>query len=116
MVPFRCDGCAMRFKLDHDIEPFVCGSCSAVLCPLCAEDGCCRPVDPGVPPCAECLGSGLVDVAGDCICCGGLGVVEVYGLGRDCRTCGGAGWLSCSLCDSCGGYGYPARGLQRRSA
>ena len=116
MIRHRCDGCGRRFLLCTELDPFLCVDCSAILCPLCAEDGCCRAVLPG-PACADCFGYGLLDIPGECWSCDGLGVVERNGLARECPTCGGSTWLTASLCGACGGYGHPqARGVNRRSA
>lgn len=104
MIRHHCDGCLRRFALDVELEPFVCEACSHVLCPLCAEDGCCRAVRPGDAPCPSCV-EGLVEVAGECMSCGGLGCYMENGAARECRVCAGECWLDVTLCDRCGGYG-----------
>lgn len=117
MIRHQCDGCLRRFRLDPDLEPFVCEDCSRLLCPMCAEDGCCRAVPAG-PCCSDCSGAGIVDVPGDCAVCDGVGLRVENGITRgECRVCGGGGMLSFSLCDPCGGYGYPqARRVKRKTA
>lgn len=117
MNHFDCDVCSRRFPLAGDLEPFVCESCGDILCPLCEEDGCCRLLRRNDPPCSHCV-EGMVPIAGDCMSCGGLGCFVENGLGRECRVCGGGGWLDVSLCERCGGYGYlvAARGLKKRPA